>query len=192
MSNRRALLAGMTLIEVIVGLAIASLMTITGWRAIDGLQSARDQTVTDAARWQGLDTFFAALEADLRRADLSSFSGSASALTLLIQNDTEAGAPITVRYGVSVTPDNNRLTLIREAASGSLTFAEVRGAAFEYRRQPQPPAAGANPATTPPDTFDNAITDYPRAVQITVAIVDNNSSSADAPVRSVKRLMVLR
>ncbi|MBP6531200.1 MAG: prepilin-type N-terminal cleavage/methylation domain-containing protein, partial [Burkholderiales bacterium] len=32
---------GMTLVEILIALAIASLMTLTGWRAIDALQTSR-------------------------------------------------------------------------------------------------------------------------------------------------------
>jgi prepilin-type N-terminal cleavage/methylation domain-containing protein len=176
---------GMTLIELVVGLAIASLMTITGWRAIDGLQAARDQTVSDAARWQGLDTLFATLEADMRRAELTNFSGGTNALTLQIPGATPANAPIAVRYVVAAASENGKFNVMRESQGSSLTFAEVRGAAFEYRRAPNAAAPAAS------DAFEKKIDEYPRAIQLTLAIVDNNAADA-APPRTVTRLMVLR
>ena len=56
-------------------------MTLTGWRAIDALQSSRDQVQADATQWQQFDDFFVTLEADLRRASLSEFSGSESGMS---------------------------------------------------------------------------------------------------------------
>jgi prepilin-type N-terminal cleavage/methylation domain-containing protein len=40
--NTLHLARGVTLIELLVGMAIATLMTVAGWRAIDAMQSARD------------------------------------------------------------------------------------------------------------------------------------------------------
>ncbi len=182
---------GMTLIELIVGLAIASLMTITGWRAIESLQSARDQTVNDAARWQALDTFFATLESDLRRAELTSFTGNASTLSLRIPGETFTAAPTNVRYVISNTEGSNLFNVIRVADSDTLTFTQVRGGSFEYRAAPGAGAVvGASGAT---DLFVDTLNSYPRAVQITLATVDNNNAS-DPNVKPsiVKRLMVLR
>jgi hypothetical protein len=178
---------GMTLIEVIIGLMIASLMTITGWRAIDGLQAARDQTVTDAARWQGIDTLFATLEADLRRADLTSFNGAATSLTMRLPGQSVASVPVSVRYVVNATNDPSKFSVIREADGSALTFAEVRGAAFEYRRSPD--LQSGRPVS---NAFESNIDEYPRAVQITLAIVDNNAPADNIPPRTVTRLMVLR
>ena len=57
----------MTLVEILIALAIASLMTLTGWRAIDALlKSSRDRVQADATQWQQFDDFFVTLEADLR------------------------------------------------------------------------------------------------------------------------------
>ncbi len=89
---------GMTLVEILIALAIASLMTLTGWRAVDALQSSRDRVVNEAAQWQTIDDFFVTLEADLRRASISEFSGSADTITVL-QPSLEGGIDVqTVRY----------------------------------------------------------------------------------------------
>ena len=72
---------GMTLVEILIALAIASLMTLTGWRAVDALQSSRDRVVTEAAQWQRVDDFFVTLEADLRRASISEFNGNSDTIT---------------------------------------------------------------------------------------------------------------
>ena len=74
---------GMTLVEILIALAIASLMTLTGWRAIDALQTSRDRVIADASTWQRIDDLFATLEADLRRASLTEFSGNSDSLMLL-------------------------------------------------------------------------------------------------------------
>jgi prepilin-type N-terminal cleavage/methylation domain-containing protein len=186
--NHRA--NGMTLIELIVGLAIASLMTITGWRAIESLQSARDQTVNDAARWQALDTFFASLESDLRRAELTSFSGSATTLTLRIPGETATAVPTNVRYVISSNEGSSVFNVSREVDSSTLTFTQVRGGSFEYRATTAGAVAGAS-AT--PDTFVDTLSSYPRAVQITLAMIDNNNANdPDVKPSVVKRLMVLR
>ena len=74
MPSKIARARGMTLVEIMIALSIASLMTLTGWRALDTLQVSRDRVVNDAAQWQRLDDFFANLEADLRRASLSEFA----------------------------------------------------------------------------------------------------------------------
>jgi prepilin-type N-terminal cleavage/methylation domain-containing protein len=186
--NHRA--NGMTLIELIVGLAIASLMTITGWRAIESLQSARDQTVNDAARWQALDTFFASLESDLRRAELTSFSGSATTLTLRIPGETPTAVPTNVRYVISSNAGSSVFNVSREVDSSTLTFTQVRGGSFEYRATTAGAVAGAS-AT--PDTFVDTLSSYPRAVQITLAMIDNNNANdPDVKPSVVKRLMVLR
>jgi prepilin-type N-terminal cleavage/methylation domain-containing protein len=61
---------GMTLVEILIAMAIASLMTLTGWRAVDALQVSRDRVVSEAFQWQRLDDLFVTLEADLRRASI--------------------------------------------------------------------------------------------------------------------------
>ena len=60
----------MTLVEILIALAIASLMTLTGWRAIDALQSSRDR-VQRTPRNGNNSMTFCDPEADLRRASLS-------------------------------------------------------------------------------------------------------------------------
>jgi hypothetical protein len=176
----------MTLIELIVGLAIASLMTITGWRAIESLQSARDQTVNDAARWQALDTFFASLESDLRRAELTGFSGSATALSLRIPGDTLSAAPTNVRYSIASAEGSSVFNVTREADGATLTFTQTRGGSFEYRTALAATGGASN-------SFVDTLSSYPRAVQITLAIVDNNNANdPNFKPSTVKRLMVLR
>ncbi len=177
---------GMTLIELIVGLAIASLMTITGWRAIDGLQAARDQTVADSARWQGLDTFFATLEADLRRADLNVFRGDANSLSFKLLGNTAAEPATEIRYTLVAGDVPNSSFIRRDSPNGSLTFAAVKNGVFTYRRPPE--TDPAKPAVT---GFESAIDRYPRAVQIELILQSASATTADAE-RSVSRLMVLR
>ena len=204
----------MTLIELMIGLAIASLMTITGWRAIETLQTARDQTVNDASRWQAIDTFFATLEADLRRAELSSFSGRDAEISFQLPGETVTAPSIQVRYWIApagaswiapagasrIAPAGAATTapvfnLTREADTGALTFVQVRAATFAYRASANTPAGGGAAAgtTISTDATLSALDSYPRAVQITLATLDNNdpNEATNAP-RTVKRLLVLR
>ena len=212
----------MTLIELMIGLAIASLMTITGWRAIETLQTARDQTVNDASRWQAIDTFFATLEADLRRAELSSFSGRDAEISFQLPGETVTAPSIQVRYWIApagaswiapagasritpagasrIAPAGSATTapvfnLTREADTGALTFVQVRAATFAYRASANTPAGGGAAAgtTISTDATLSALDSYPRAVQITLATLDNNdpNEAINAP-RTVKRLLVLR
>jgi hypothetical protein len=176
----------MTLIELIVGLAIASLMTITGWRAIESLQSARDQTINDASRWRAIDTFFASLEADLRRAELTAFNGANNVLTMRIPSDGAAAQPDTVRYVITADETTGAFNMTREAVSGALTFAQVRSASFAYRAATTQGTVNAN------DGFIDTIGTYPRAVEITLAVIDNTGRDESTPPRTIKRLMVLR
>jgi prepilin-type N-terminal cleavage/methylation domain-containing protein len=187
MNVRHSTRRGMTLIELIVGLAIASLMTITGWRAIESLQSARDQTVNDAARWQALDTFFASLESDLRRADLTSFSGDIASLSLRMPGESLTAEPMNVRYVISINEGSNLFNVTRYTDSSALTFTQVRGGSFAYR-----PVVIAGTMSTN-DTFLDTLSAYPRAVHITLTTIDNNDvNDPNVTPKIVKRLMVLR
>jgi len=76
----RAATAGMTLVELLVAIAITSVISLAGWRAIDVLERARDQAAAEARRWQTLDRLFESLEADLRRADFQGLSASPTGL----------------------------------------------------------------------------------------------------------------
>jgi prepilin-type N-terminal cleavage/methylation domain-containing protein len=83
---------GMTLVEILIAIAITSIISLAGWRAIDVLQQARDQSRADALTWQRVETVFESLESDLRRAEFVRFSGSAEALRFSLV-PVEAAAP---------------------------------------------------------------------------------------------------
>jgi prepilin-type N-terminal cleavage/methylation domain-containing protein len=175
----RAPARGMTLVELLVGMAIATIMTIAGWRAIEALQTARDQTFRDATQWQALDTLFATLEADLRRADLREFSGTATSLTLKLNPLTPTDAPRTVRY-TWAAGDNGLARAIRQSDDGSIAMVEAKNARFAYRK-----AARANEPAPP--SLDQ-INEYPRAVELAIDLAGNTNDSS----RIVNRVLVLR
>ncbi len=180
---KRAKQFGMTLVELLVGLAIATLMTVAEWRAIEALQSARDQTFRDATQWQALDTLFSTLESDLRRADLTSFSGNATSLTLRLNPLSATDATRTVRYRW-LAGDNGLARVERQAEDGSIVLVEARNARFAYRR-----SARANEPNT--GSFEQ-IDEYPRAVELAIELAGNAASTDAGEKRIINRVLVLR
>lgn len=168
---------GMTLVEILIALAIASLMTLTGWRAIDALQASRDRVQADATQWQQLDDFFVTLEADLRRTSLSDFSGSESAMSLL-QPATDGGPEVTtVRYRVaaignaSPTVAGAMVRVWREATgAGATPMADALAVSFAYSVDGM--------------RFDANAGEYPRALRVVVAVPGTGTT--------VERLLALR
>lgn len=167
---------GMTLVEILIALAIASLMTLTGWRAVDALQSSRDRVVSEAKEWQRMDDFFVTLEADLRRASLSEFSGNSDSITLL-QPSLDGGLDVrTVRYrlasSAAPTAANGfpSIDVVREVGTERTALAEVQSASVAFSID------GA--------TFEPSASAYPRALRITLLPV-----GATAPI---ERLFALR
>ena len=167
---------GMTLVEILIALAIASLMTLTGWRAVDALQSARDRVVNEAAQWQRLDDLFVTLEADLRRASINEFSGNGDTITVL-QPSLDGGVEVrTVRYRLvpssAPTPANGfpSTEVVREFGNERTPLAEVQSLSVAYSMDGT--------------TFESAATAYPRALRMTLLPV-----GAIAPV---ERLFALR
>jgi type II secretory pathway pseudopilin PulG len=178
---------GVTLVELLVGMAIATLMTVAGWRAIDAMQSARDRTVSDAARWQSIDTLFATMEADLRRADLANFSGDANALRMRLNPLLPTESPQSVRYQINRT-EQGVAQVVRVADTGAIEMTIVRDARFAFRTNPKP-ATRSTPAE--PGIAVTNIGEYPRAVEVALEVL-GNANTADAAPRIVNRLMVLR
>ncbi len=165
--------SGMTLVEIMIALAIASLMTLTGWRAVDALQLARDRVVEEAAQWQRLDDLFVTLEADLRRASISEFSGSGDSL-IMMQPALDGGPNVqTVRYQFAAVAlvDGTAGTQILRATGGAITpMADVRSFALAYSQDGT--------------TFDFSANAYPRAIRFSVQPL--------AAVGPVERLLALR
>lgn len=143
---------GMTLVEIMIALSIASLMTLTGWRALDTLQVSRDRVVNDAAQWQRLDDFFANLEADLRRASLSEFAANSDSLAM-IQPSLARGLD-TRRVSYRWLATNDHIDVIREIGGERLPVAEVQSISVAYS------ADGV--------LFESTINAYPRAIRISV------------------------
>lgn len=178
-SRHRAGTLGMTLVEVLIGMAIASLMTLTGWRAIDALQTSRDRVQADATQWQQLDDFFVTLEADLRRASLADFSGSESSMSLL-QPAIDGGPEVTtVRYRVTSTSNAGPSI----SGSGTRVWRETSGAATSAT-----PVADVLAVTFAYSTdgvrFESGSAEYPRAVRIVINVPGTGAS--------VERLLALR
>ena len=167
---------GMTLVEILIALAIASLMTLTGWRAVDALQSSRDRVITEASQWQRIDDFFVTLEADLRRASITEFSGSADGIVMLQPALDGAIDVRAVRYRMAqsgvATSSNGfpNIDVIRESGNDRTPLAEVQSLTVAY--------------SIDGTTFTPGATAYPRALRINLVAV-----GALAPV---ERLFALR
>ncbi len=168
---RTRLIRGMTLVEVMIALSIASLMTLTGWRALDTLQVSRDRVVNDAAQWQRLDDFFANLEADLRRASLSEFAANSDAMAM-VQPSLSRGVD-TRRVSYRWLATNDRVEVVREAGGERLPVAEVQSIAVAYS------ADGV--------LFEPTINAYPRAIRISVVLL-----TTAGPLPPVDRILALR
>ncbi len=143
---------GMTLVEIMIALSIASLMTLTGWRALDTLQVSRDRVVSDAAQWQRLDDFFVNLEADLRRASLSEFAAYRDAMSMVHPSLSRGVDTRRVSYRWLAT--NDRFEVIREAGGERLPVVEVQSISVAYS------ADGV--------LFEPTSDAYPRAIRISV------------------------
>lgn len=158
---------GMTLVEILIALAIASLMTLTGWRAVDALQSSRDRVVTEAAQWQTVDDFFVTLEADLRRASISEFSGDSDSITVL-QPSLDGGIEVrTVRYRLAPSTAPTAVNgfpgieVVRESGSERTALAEVQSLSIAYSMDGT--------------TFEPSANAYPRALRITMLPVGSTA-----------------
>ena len=67
-SPKHLLQRGFTLLELLVALAIFSLLSVLGYRAVAALTASESQLSAEAQRWQALDALFARLEGDFRQA----------------------------------------------------------------------------------------------------------------------------
>lgn len=59
---------GFTLVEILIALAILSLIATLGYRALASLTDSEVRLTAEAARWRALDGLFARLESDMRQA----------------------------------------------------------------------------------------------------------------------------
>ncbi len=178
--------AGMTLVELLVGMAIATLMTVAGWRAIEALQTARDQTFRDATQWQSLDTFFSTLESDLRRADYKVFSGDGTSISLRLNPLTQTEPLRTVRYRW-VAINENLVRVVRQSDDGEIALTEGRNARFSYR---VPTNAGAASASTAGTAATSAaqVSELPKAVEIAIELLGNANETG----RIINRTLVVK
>ncbi len=165
----------MTLVEILIALAIASLMTLTGWRAIDALQTSRDRVQGDATQWQQLDDFFVTLEADLRRASLSDFNGTESTLSLLQPASDGGPDSAAVRYRVTgnaspALPGASVRVWREVAGAGATPMADALAVSFAY--------------SSDGTRFDANLGEYPRAVRVVVSVAGTGAV--------VERLLALR
>lgn len=177
---------GVTLIELLVGLAITTLMTIAGWRAIDAMQVARDTTVADAARWQSIDTLFATIEADLRRADLQSFSGNAQGFTFKLNPLTTTEGPQAIAYGF-VAAQSGVVQVLRQTDADAVTLVEVSSGVFAYRTASKPATSSAAAA---PSGRVERIDEFPRAIDIGLDLLGRDAN--ETTPRRVARTVMLR
>ncbi len=64
----RARVAGFTLVEVLVALAVLAVFATFAWRATASLVEGEGRLASEARRWQTLDALYARIEADVRAA----------------------------------------------------------------------------------------------------------------------------
>lgn len=64
----RPRVAGFTLIEILIALAILGLIAGLGYRAVSSLTESESRLAAESERWRGLDALFARIESDLRLA----------------------------------------------------------------------------------------------------------------------------
>jgi prepilin-type N-terminal cleavage/methylation domain-containing protein len=86
---------GMTLIELMIAIAIASTLAVAGYRALASLTSSATQLTATTQRWQALDAHAAAVERAYRRiAPGSAVQLTANTLALTVLGDAGASQPL--------------------------------------------------------------------------------------------------
>ncbi|MCS6997107.1 MAG: hypothetical protein NZ533_09195 [Casimicrobiaceae bacterium] len=159
----------MTLVELMLAIAIATLLSLAGWRAIEVLQHAREQTRRDAELWQRFETLFERLESDLRRADLTRFDADPQGLRFQLLPLTPGAAPTPVAYEW-LRGSDDRLQLRRRAGADQFTLAlEVEAQQTEF--------------TSDGRTWSQTTTTHPIALRIRLRLSGGGE---------VERLLVLR
>jgi general secretion pathway protein J len=68
MTSARRLHRGFTLIEILIALAILSLLAVLGYRAVASLGDTEARLSSEAEKWRRLDGLFSRLESDCREA----------------------------------------------------------------------------------------------------------------------------
>jgi prepilin-type N-terminal cleavage/methylation domain-containing protein len=88
----------MTLIELLIAIAIASLLAVAGYRALASLTTSATQLSATTQRWQALDAHAIALERAYRRAiPNAAFELNADTLTFSVLDGNNTAQPI--RFG---------------------------------------------------------------------------------------------
>lgn len=117
--------AGMSLVELLVALLLLSLMTVLGWRALDGVLRARDALTAQGDAMRGHQLAFAQLEADCARLVRSTaFDGqptlsAAPGRLLLLRSVSAEGAPDQLQI-IIYRNDGGQLTRSTSVASRDL------------------------------------------------------------------------
>ncbi|MFN3628853.1 MAG: prepilin-type N-terminal cleavage/methylation domain-containing protein [Casimicrobiaceae bacterium] len=168
--RKRARSIGMTLVEILIAIAITSIISLAGWRAIDVLQQARDQSQAEALTWQRLETLFESLESDLRRAEFAGFSGGPDGLRFWLVPVEATGRPLVVDWRFTPTTDGRR-HVRRSAGTSSLDI--VLGA-----------DAARLDFSADGRTWSPATDDYPLALKLTLRLPRQQGD--------IERLWVLR
>jgi hypothetical protein len=129
--------------------------------------------VDEAAQWQRLDDLFVTLEADLRRAAISEFSGSGDSLVML-QPALDGGPDNqVVRYQfapVAFVDGTTGTQVLRTAGNTTTPMADLRSVTVAYSQDGT--------------TFDFGAAAYPRALRV--------SAQPLGTVGPVERLLALR
>jgi general secretion pathway protein J len=117
--------AGMSLVELLVAMLLLSLMTVLGWRALDGVLRARDALTAQVDAMRSHQLAFAQLEADCARLVRSrAFDGqptlsAAPGRLLLLRSVSTEGAPDQLQI-VMYRNDGGQLTRSTSVASRDL------------------------------------------------------------------------
>jgi general secretion pathway protein J len=117
--------AGMSLVELLVAMLLLSLMTVLGWRALDGVLRARDALTAQGDAMRGHQLAFAQLEADCARLVRSTaFDGqptlsAAPGRLLLLRSVSAEGAPDQLQI-IIYRNDGGQLTRSTSVASRDL------------------------------------------------------------------------
>lgn len=117
--------AGMSLVELLVAMLLLSLMTVLGWRALDGVLRARDALTAQGDAMRGHQLAFAQLEADCARLVRSTaFDGqptlsAAPGRLLLLRSVSAESAPDQLQI-VMYRNDGGQLTRSTSVASRDL------------------------------------------------------------------------